>query len=210
MQLAGLPAEVLDNIAFLYASPDFLGLPLSLVPLLLTCRSINSKLSMNNSHLYARIFKYKFSAQAVARRAFTPTSYDYYHQLVHYTTVLRTIKAGRLDDSDEPDIDSLLATLTLMLLDDDGLNTAQLNHVNAYGWIMSLIRSRLYEGSSGNKGWPLDNHTNSCALWVCWLLTTNDRLAMESEQQQDDFVDLIFPFVHAHFKVNSTVCNLFG
>lgn len=226
-QLASLPTEVLDNIAFHVAcSPLQLGPPGSLLSLLSTCHEVNEKLaSRNNTDLYARMFKSRFDWRAVQRRAFDPESPGYYEQLVHYSRALRVIRSGRIydvdfsksrirqteswfgnegDPDDDVDVESLVTTAYLMLLEDDGWNAAQLDHAGTYEWVEKLLRKRLYEGSRPNGGWPVENRWSSCALWVFWMLTTHERLRSETEAQGDELVDLVFPIAQVQFKVCCT------
>lgn len=233
-QLIGLPTEILDNIAFHVAcSPLQIGPPGSLLNLLLTCREVNEKLAgKNNVDLYARMFKSRFDWRAVRRRAFDPESLGYYEQLVHYSRTLRVIRSGRIHDvdflkprpngkgmgvwfgeegdpDDDLDIESLVTTAYLMLLENDGWNVAQLDYAGTYEWVEKLLRTRLYEGSQHRGGWPLENRWSSCALWVFWTLTTQERLRNETEAQGDEMVDLVFPIAQVQFKVCNTISSQF-
>lgn len=173
--LTSLPVEILDHIAF-YLAANHVGLLGQLLPLLCTSKRFFRQLSQpNNPALYARIFKHKFDSRAIQRRAFSPTSSEYAEQLVSYCRVLRTVQRGLFDNSAEDDdenvydIDTVLLVMHLMLLEDDGSNSAQLHAVDAYYWVKKIVVSRLHDNAQ--NGWPLDCLRNSLAVWNMWMLT---------------------------------------
>src|SRR5258707_10629751 len=95
--LCQLPSDVLDHIAYFLGSDPFLGPPAALVPLLLTNRGLNSRLSLrSNAHLYGRIFRLKYDTSAAQRRfGHLLTSIKLADELRRRSIVLKRLK-GRL------------------------------------------------------------------------------------------------------------------
>ncbi|KAL0576855.1 hypothetical protein V5O48_005120 [Marasmius crinis-equi] len=201
--LLKLPAEVLDIISFHVTCSNIVGLPEDLTSFLLVSRHIYRNVS-GSPGLQARIFKYKFSHSATARRAFTPKSKEYAWQLKWFTQVLSLVRrrsaalpdpnlAFGEHDPDEPSVSELLFALWIMCLEDDGCNRLQMERVGAYEWVMAFVHTQLYVET--DVGWPLEDARNSCALWVLWYLTTK-----ESVIARQQLVNLVLPFVTVPYR----------
>ncbi|KAG7100278.1 hypothetical protein E1B28_002051 [Marasmius oreades] len=65
--LTTLPNELLNEIAFYVACDTLVGLPVSLLPLLLTCKRVYDALREDQA-IWRRIFQFKFSWSSVERR----------------------------------------------------------------------------------------------------------------------------------------------
>lgn len=179
MTLESLPTEVIEHIAFYHVCPQILGLPVPLTALLLSCKAVYTKLS-GARHLYARVFQYKFSSSAIRRRGFEPKAGEWAWQLRWWTEVLGGIRRRRMrlgaqvyrDDprTKDPDVQETMYVLWIMCLEDDGRNRVQMQLAGAYEWVQGWIRNEMYKAV--DKGWPLANASNSCAMWVFWYLTT--------------------------------------
>ncbi|KAK7030845.1 hypothetical protein VNI00_013953 [Paramarasmius palmivorus] len=209
--LCSLPLEILDNIAFFVACPTLQGPPVSLTPLLLSCKTLHESLG-NSAALYTKIFKYKFSFSAISRRSFSPRGSDYLFQLQLYTRVLKDVtkraKTGNVGDpapnSEDHSVEDLMWILWAMCLEDDGCNRIQMNSAGVYHWVEAYVRQKLYAGSEKNNGWPIDNAVNACSLHVLWYLTTKERLLAESPQARDHFAHLLLPFVTVPYRYASS------
>jgi hypothetical protein len=167
--LCAIPAEILEHIAYELASLFPLGPPSALVPLLLTCKTVKTRLA-GNTTLYSRIFRFKFDSSAVRRRAFDPTPTQYFDQLVLYCTQLQKLRGQVRDDCDE-----VLFCAYLMMLENDGRNAAQLEHAGLDSYLDIFVRTRLWDDQS--HGWPTDNTASACALWLVWMTTTESKRA---------------------------------
>ncbi|KAG7085352.1 hypothetical protein E1B28_002918 [Marasmius oreades] len=66
-RLTTLPNELLNEIAFYLACDTLVGLPCSLLPLLLTCKRVYDALKEDQA-IWRRVFKFKFSWSSVERR----------------------------------------------------------------------------------------------------------------------------------------------
>ncbi|KIK59375.1 hypothetical protein GYMLUDRAFT_245443 [Collybiopsis luxurians FD-317 M1] len=206
-----LPPELLENIAFYYICPRILGPPISLTPLLLASKSSYRNLT-NAKHLYARVFKYKFSFSAIRRRGFEPSAGEWASQLRSWCKVLRSVRRRRrrpaqeqyvdevCDDigMEEPDVQETMYTLWLMCLEDDGCNRLQMQISGVYEWVEGYILGEMYKVL--NKGWPIANAANSCAMWVLWYLSSKVRLLEEPPVQRERLIELVLPFLTVPFR----------
>ncbi|KAJ3877178.1 hypothetical protein F5051DRAFT_330348 [Lentinula edodes] len=208
--LFSLPTEILEHIAFYYVCPRVLGPPVPLTALLLLCKAVSYKLSAAR-HLYARVFKYKFSFSAIRRRGFEPKAGEWSWQLRRWCEVLRSVRSRRRRLGSEPYVDNFDAeeaglqetmyALWIMCLEDDGCNRAQMQLAGVYEWVEGYIRTEMYK--TLDKGWPLANAGNSCAMWVFWYLSSKARLMDESTEQRESLIDLILPFLAVPFRYPS-------
>ncbi|KAJ3865095.1 hypothetical protein EV359DRAFT_39566, partial [Lentinula novae-zelandiae] len=203
-----LPIEVLENVAFYYVCPRVLGPPVPLTVILLLCKAVSRKLTAAR-HLYARVFKYKFSFSAILRRGFEPRTGEWAWQLRRYTQVLKDVWNRRkrpskayVDDIDF-DVQGTMFVLWIMCLEDDGCNRAQMQLAGVYEWVEGYIRTEMYKNVE--KGWPIANAGNSCAMWVFWHLTSKARLMDESTGQRESLINLILPFLTVPFRYPSSL-----
>ncbi|KAJ3715535.1 hypothetical protein C8R42DRAFT_645911 [Lentinula raphanica] len=208
--LSSLPVEVLEHIAFYYVCPRVLGPPVPLTTLLLLSKTISYKLS-EARHLYARVFKHKFSSNAIRRRGFEPRVGEWASQLRWWLEVLKGVRNRRrrpgdeayLDDIDaeEVGVSETMYALWIMCLEDNGCNRAQMQLAGVYEWVEGYIRTEMYKNL--DKGWPLANAENSCAMWIFWYLSSKARLMEETPDQRESLVQLVLPFVTVPFRYPS-------
>ncbi|KAJ3844549.1 hypothetical protein F5878DRAFT_525570 [Lentinula raphanica] len=208
--LSSLPVEVLEHIAFYYVCPRVLGPPVPLTTLLLLSKTIFYKLS-EARHLYARVFKHKFSSNAIRRRGFEPRVGEWASQLRWWLEVLKGVRNRRrrpgdeayLDDIDaeEVGVSETMYALWIMCLEDNGCNRAQMQLAGVYEWVEGYIRTEMYKNL--DKGWPLANAENSCAMWIFWYLSSKARLMEETPDQRESLVQLVLPFVTVPFRYPS-------
>lgn len=171
MSLLSLPDELIHQCSFHVVAHEPLGLPHALIPLALICRAFNLVVS---SHAFkARIYRFKFDVGAVTRRLFMPRDSDLADELQRCCNVLKEIRSGEVTESGEdPVVDDTLISAYLLMLSNDGKNYAQLEHAGLDAYVDKFIMTRLWEGSETNHGWPLDNFSNSAALWLMWMTLT--------------------------------------
>ncbi|KAJ7194231.1 hypothetical protein GGX14DRAFT_586818 [Mycena pura] len=197
--LCAVPREVLERIAYELACLTPLGPPSALIPLLLTCKTVNARLSRNKA-LYSQIFRLKFDTSAVRRRAFEPTPSQYYDQLVLYCTQLQKLRGQvRADDCDD-----VLFAAFLMMLENDGRNAAQLEHAGLDSYLDIFVRSQLWNDRYTAHGWPTDNTANACALWLVWMTTTEQKLKAESAARREQIIALVLPYVLVPYRYASS------
>ncbi|KAJ6614825.1 hypothetical protein B0H10DRAFT_1950385 [Mycena sp. CBHHK59/15] len=198
--LCSVPQEILENIAYELTCFTPLGPPSSLIPLLLTCKSLNNRLSANTA-LFSRIFKFKFDDSAVKRRAFDPTPSQYFDQLVLYCQQLSKLCMQVQAD----DCDDVLFSAYLMMLEHDGKNAAQLQHAGLDSYLDLYVRTRLWDCREDTHGWPVDGVANACALWLMWMTTTDAKLKAESEARRNQIIKLVLPYVLVPFRYASAL-----
>ncbi|KAF9478896.1 hypothetical protein BDN70DRAFT_932997 [Pholiota conissans] len=97
-------------------------------------------------------------------------------------------------DGDMTDEDTLFGALLLML-DNDGKNYAQLEHAGVHAYVERFVLRRLWARARENAGWPVEDASSACALWVMWLTTDRARLVAESPRDRENIVLSILPFV---------------
>ncbi|KAJ3557680.1 hypothetical protein NM688_g1340 [Phlebia brevispora] len=189
--LRRIPSEVLEDIAVL--AVDGVGPPKELLTLLSICKHVTYNLS--SCDLGARVFRSKFDVSAPERRymerAMYPSTLS--AQLRSYCATLQVVRAR---DIFNPRIEDHLWNVFFMLMENDGMNAAQLVHyAHIRQFIDQFVRTRLHEGKDVENNWPLDNAVNSLALWILWLTTDDDEVAKESITRRQEMMDLVRPYV---------------
>ncbi|TFK21535.1 hypothetical protein FA15DRAFT_672471 [Coprinopsis marcescibilis] len=196
-----IPDEVLELIAFLLVASEPLDNLADLVPFLRASREVYGVLSLQSGTvLYSRICRLKFDCGAVARRAFQPFSRDLADHLVQMCQLLQFIRRG---DEWHEDAQDYLLLAFIAMLDDDGKNRAQLEHVGLREFVDKFVRGRLNEGREANDMWPIENDANTCALWLMWMFTTQEDLERESIERKQEIIRLVSPFVVCPYRYAS-------
>ena len=113
-----------------------------------------------------------FDIGAVTRRLFHPRNSDLADELERCCNLLKEIRRRDVMDSDDTFVEDTLRSSYLLMLSNDGKNYAQLEHAGLDAYVDKFIFTRLWEESETNRGWPLDNHSNSAALWLKWMTLT--------------------------------------
>ncbi|KAF4586280.1 hypothetical protein EYR38_010555 [Pleurotus pulmonarius] len=198
--LVSVPPEVLEHIAFLTATDEFLGPPSAIIPLLSTNKRLNSCLSIkSNTLLYSRIFAAKFDVSPPLRRlrCRQPSAAALTQELQRRCYYLKRMRA-RLDSTVNPFakdrsgdeiLQSLLWTAYLMMLENDGKNERQLRD---YAQIDVWLREFWFDdhGASFAKSsirmdqWPPNNDKTSLGMWLFWFLLNPDEY-MDDEHSWD-------------------------
>ncbi|KAF7796201.1 hypothetical protein EIP86_007375 [Pleurotus ostreatoroseus] len=189
--LPRVPGEVLDDIVVLAVAS--LGPPQELASALQSCRHVYQ--SINRNDVGSRIFRCKFDISAAERRfpAFSLYPSSLYKQLQSYCRTLRVVRSGDIFDRH---VDDHLWNIYFMLMENDGMNAAQLIHwANVRVFIDAFVRARLHEGKDELNNWPLDNQVNALALWIMWHTSDDEEVANESLQRRSELQELVRPFV---------------
>jgi hypothetical protein len=166
-----VPAEILENIALHIVQIDPQGPPAAILPLLSTCKQINTALTADNS-LWAGVFSILFDVGPPRRRFGDTALYasNLADQLKKYCINIQRISRGAIFS---PHIEEIFWTSFVMLSENDGKNMAQLMRVGLDDLVDRFVRIRMYESRWDHRGWPADSVVNSLALWLLWL--TSDR-----------------------------------
>ncbi|KAF8644008.1 hypothetical protein AX16_008724 [Volvariella volvacea WC 439] len=185
--LDNVPQEVLEHIAFLAATSEFLGPPSALVPLLHTSRRIHSRLSIkSNHHLYAKIFAHKFDLVPAVRRLggdpTSPKSLAAELQLrCYYLKRIRERSDATFDvDGDSTSeggerLHGLLLHAYLLMLENEEKNELQLReYAHIEDWLkqywFGVQGASLSLSSIQQNHWPPNNQETSLAMWLFWFL----------------------------------------
>jgi hypothetical protein len=174
--LERIPRDVLENIAYLIATYDILGLPKDLLHLILTCSTFYHSLSISSApHLYSRIYRTKYDTKASSHRASVDNFTDSAAatELVLRTRLLRRIRSN---DMSKQGLSQDLNTALRMTLESEGLNEAQLHAVPFLPFLFVYVRLAAESGSTQQDSnlavvlWLLALHTSkgtcSVFLWV--------------------------------------------
>ena len=180
MSLETVPAEILEYIAFLVATDQFLGPPSQLIPLLLTSQTIYNALSPAiNHHLYSSIFEAKFDVHLARKRmgSTTLTADVLTLELKRRTLLLKCMRAmdGALTSAFSEEMKhELLLTCYLMMLEDQGKNRDQLeDYAKVSDWLQLYWFHK--DGSSGaiqrvnTSSWPAHTLDNALGMWLLWF-----------------------------------------
>ncbi|OSD00575.1 hypothetical protein PYCCODRAFT_1370942 [Trametes coccinea BRFM310] len=198
--ICSLPLEVLDDIAYHLALLEPVGPPRHLPPLLRTCKSLHTALCVtNNTHLYARIFRAKFDHRAAERRFCQEASYSsgLAYQLVAYCHALRNISRG---DIDSPTTYNDYMRAFTMCMENDGRNAQQLEWAGLRDHVERFIFDRLWDERDRANGWPVEDITNSLALWLYWYSLTEGYLASKTPLECAMLMALVRPYAIYNFR----------
>ncbi|KAF8442276.1 hypothetical protein L210DRAFT_3477944 [Boletus edulis BED1] len=191
--------SILDDIALYLAVDPFLGPPVNLSSLLLTCRTLYDHLSIaNNCTLYARIFRYKFDCGAIERRL-TPrwtSARCLARELRSRFIALQHIKHG--NPSLRADREALWKAY-LMLLENDGRNAGQLlDWANLRDWVLAAVALRSFP-SPTNTCHPTSHLSDpmgvSLAMWLLWMTSSKESVAAEAVRVRTALTNAILPFL---------------
>ena len=75
-----------------------------------------------------------------------------------------------------PNLAEALATVYVMLLEDDGHNLEQVIWAGLPDFIPIYMRARLLEGAS--HGWPLENELNTLVVSLHWLVSSRGKFGL--------------------------------
>jgi hypothetical protein len=166
-----LAIEIVEHIAFLTVAgcqTQLLGPPKEILPLLLTSRSLHGILSSdNNSHLYAKIFDFKFDSLAPNRRLgprWTTTPCLTFELRKRFTALDR-IKRGDFSSIIED-----LWTAYLLMIESDGKNETQLIEWAKIKDYLQLAIGNMANTVPGSQNiWFTETEGASLAVWLLWL-----------------------------------------
>ncbi|KZV74146.1 hypothetical protein PENSPDRAFT_749642 [Peniophora sp. CONT] len=196
--LLAFPHEVLEQIALELAVHDAVGPPKDLPALLLTCKELYARLGLkHNKHLYFRIYACQFDTTA-HRRRFGDRAHNsgvVARQLVRAWIALGRLRLGDLDASTLHDD---LWEAFCLVTENDGKNAYQLQWAGMPALSERYVREKLWENTV--NGWPRDTPTSALALWLLWSTMDDARLRAYTEDQRQEIIDLILPFVVVGFK----------
>lgn len=118
------------------------------------------------------VFALKFDKAAPIRRL-GPLSREHVRlEIQQRVRALQCFRRGNIHDGHLPDA---LLRAYLMILEDDGKNSSQLLEAGLFPLLQFYIQQRLTEGSAENDGWPLASETNTLAVILFFLLSSQGK-----------------------------------
>ncbi|KAH7920230.1 hypothetical protein BV22DRAFT_1040065 [Leucogyrophana mollusca] len=199
-----LVKPALEHVAYFLATDTLLGPPADLVSLLCTSRTVNELLCFaNNSHLYARIFRFKFDSSAVERRlpigwSSTPCLAV---ELRKRFAALKRIRRSSVEAFYH--LDDLWVAY-LMMLESDGRNEAQLfEWAQLPRWVDCVISYRIRASPESGSSWLLDSVGTSISLWLLWMSSNRETVGTEQSRRRNESMRLLCPFVVLAHKFSS-------
>lgn len=193
--------EIWERIAFYTVTGEseetFLGPPAEICSLVLLCRAVYRQISFqHNTHLYARIFRYKFDFLAPARRLSERwrTTKCLAFELIKRWKALKRIKATELNVED-------LWTAYLMMSENDGKNSAQLLKYACFdSYLQSLI---IYRGTSLELAWHRDHTVDSLVLWLLWQTSRRESIKLEDWAYRQYLLGVLHSFIITGYRHSS-------
>ncbi|PWN47476.1 hypothetical protein IE53DRAFT_390385 [Violaceomyces palustris] len=202
-----------DPFSFLTPS-SIVTPPADLHSLLLTCRRFHALLNISaNPRLYAKVFRYQFDTEAIARR-FGPKamssrglSQEFRKRCICLKRMRRAVKLANLRPDDQaPDADTAITEnlwlAYMMLVENDGLNMQHIKWGQVEGYLL-LFHSQVMLESSIQPGYPPDTPDRALALHLTYLLTDPEQLAAESKEESEEKLFVLRPFVFAAHKFDA-------
>ncbi|KAF4613809.1 hypothetical protein D9613_008054 [Agrocybe pediades] len=155
----------------------------------------------SNSHLYARIFRFKFDTLASTRRLSERwrTTKCLSSELVKRITAMKRIRNMELHLDDA-------WTAYLMMLENDGKNEAQLiQYALLPQWLRTVMTFR-NTPRARELAWFNNPTLDSLVLWLFWETIDRDTIRLEGVQSQfrEALLRILHAFVVAGYKYSST------
>ncbi|KAF8903700.1 hypothetical protein CPB84DRAFT_1961070 [Gymnopilus junonius] len=197
-----LPCGIWERIAFysVASKETFLGPPNAICALSLLSRNIYNQISPNcNTHLYARIFHFKFDSSALERRL-SPrwrTTKCLTAELIKRFRAMKRIKAMGLDVDD-------VWTAHLMLLENDGKNEAQL--MEYAGFRLYLKTLLIHRCTSHEFMWFKNPTLDSLVIWLLWETSDRESIRLEGFRSafREYLIGLLHSFIITGYRFSST------
>ncbi|KAF8587153.1 hypothetical protein K439DRAFT_1631004 [Ramaria rubella] len=197
-----MPLDVLTHIALdtvcISPGPPLLRELYTIYSLVLTSRILNKNLSLRrNPHLYAKIHqsmyniapvKRRLGARAVVTSALASELPRRFSMLKRLRTCLHGFSGG---DNDKEVVSADLATLYLMMTEDDGKNRLQILDVLGRSGVADLCFALLSHDSSLAIGYTSDIAFIVALMWM----DSEAAIPHENSQRRDEIFDFLEPLV---------------
>ncbi|KAF8963146.1 hypothetical protein BDZ97DRAFT_1051779 [Flammula alnicola] len=190
-----------ERIAFYAVASEetFLGPPSEICSMLLISRSVYHQISYRrNTHLYARIFGFKFDLAAPTRRLSERwrTTACLASELIKRFQALRRIKSRQLHVED-------LWTAYLMMLESDGRNEAQLlNYAHLEEYLKSLIVYRT-NSQAQDLMWFKNPVVDSLVVWLLWVTSERGSIRCEDSQLRHSIIGILHSLIITGYQHSS-------
>lgn len=194
-----LTGDIWQRIAFytIASQETFLGPPSDLSSLALVSRDIYLKIYKQNlSDLLARIFRFKFSVAAIARRVSERwrTTRCLASELVKRFQALKRIKAQEFNPDD-------VWTCYLMMSENDGKNERQLiDYAGLLAYLQSVI---IYRSRPHDLAWYRNPTLDSLMVWIMWMTASRDQIAAEDPNFRQLVIGILQSFIVTAYRHSS-------
>ncbi|KAF8440020.1 hypothetical protein L210DRAFT_368466 [Boletus edulis BED1] len=169
-------------------------------PLHLTCDMSHATLSLDaGTPCYSMMFLDKFDISS-PRRHLPQDRLNFQNMEEEVKQRYIALQIIRKRDIWHPKLAEALATIYVMVLEDDGRNWEPINWAGLSSFIPIFMRERLLEGVSNNHGWPLENELNTLVIALFWLMSSQDRLDQETDEFRKEIMTYLAPFAFAGFR----------
>ncbi|KAJ6463539.1 hypothetical protein C8R45DRAFT_522616 [Mycena sanguinolenta] len=205
VSLLSASPEVLRDIVR-YAAGQTLGPPQEWYSLVLCCRAFHRQLDTPAMH--ALLFAQMFHVPADVSHHLLPAHAK--TEMRSRFSALKFFKRGEQCFDDHASFTDALGVAYLMLRADEHhqMNVDQLLWAGLPHLLLVFFEQRLNDGAEKNHGWPLANDTNSLAIALMWLLSSESSVRAESLATRDMVMERIRPYVLAAFRY--PLANLHG
>ncbi|TFK33451.1 hypothetical protein BDQ12DRAFT_738768 [Crucibulum laeve] len=187
--LESLPLDIWERIAFYAIASDetFLGPPCGITTLCLISRRIHKKISLQeNSHLYAKLFLFKFDPAPEERFSERwTTTRCLTAELIKRMQTLKRLKAKEFEAND-------LWTCYLMLSESKGKNESQLldwAHFKSYLTAVAIVRAQI----SSPVAWFRHPTSDALTVWLLWMISSRE----DVKNEEPEFFQLLNAILHA-------------
>ncbi|KAI6118173.1 hypothetical protein F5141DRAFT_1096689 [Pisolithus sp. B1] len=193
------PPEILEHIVLLAVRDSPHGPPSVLRSLRLSCRILNETLSVeHNPHLYLMLFFHSFDMSSPNRHLPSQKL-----SALALEKELRTrhiaLQCIRRRNFDHPDLASILATVYIIFLEDDGRNYEQIVWADLLGFLQLLLHDRVSQDTTSKNAWPLENEVNILAVALLWFTTSHCGLRQKTQLRQRS-IDMLSYYAYAGFR----------
>jgi hypothetical protein len=198
--LHSIPREILERIILHALHHDFLGPPVRLPVYLVLSRNIYNKLA-HNPAFHRQLFIQKFDLTAPFRRfgSLYITSHAILSELKARSSLLVRIRNASFPYPTQHDLEHDLWKISLMLLESDGLNEAQLfDYANLPRFI--ALWSHHYLAYS-QPFYPPENTINSLGLYILWRVQNPESVRRDALTDNNSLIHALHPYNVAAFKV---------
>ncbi|PPQ80352.1 hypothetical protein CVT25_003635 [Psilocybe cyanescens] len=196
-----VPLEVFHRIALFATLASPLGPPKELLNCMLVCRTFWERLLPKNaSQLYYVIFAQKFDARGPIYRLGKDIIHE--HAPLEMRRRFDAIHIFKKRMFDHPGLTEALWIAYLMVEDSDTSqkNIKQLLRVGTPIFLDSYLRSRMYDGSVNNNGWPTIDENISLAIALSWTLASPRVMGSENPSLCAEMMRMLKPIVFASFR----------
>ncbi|KAK7055507.1 hypothetical protein R3P38DRAFT_1358485 [Favolaschia claudopus] len=195
MSLLSASTEILRDVLLYAIGP--IGPPQEWFNLVLCCKTFYRQLDTPVMH--ALLFAKKFHVPLDVQHLLPAHAKT---EMKRRFLALKLFRRGELCFKDHASFTDALWVAYVMLraAEPRQTNVDQLLWAGLPPLLLLFLKQRLNDGAEKNHGWPLVNDTNSLAIALMWLLSSESSVRAESPAIRDAVMERIRPYVLAAFR----------